>query len=70
MKDGTHVDADFIISATGLTLGQNLPFSTIKVGFVWNLTFREDEENEVTPNTYFLNCRLRLMKNLSLEPIM
>jgi len=31
MKDGTHVDADFIISATGLTLGQNLPFSTIKV---------------------------------------
>ena len=34
MKDGTHVDADFIISATGLTLGQNLPFSTIKVSFV------------------------------------
>ena len=31
MKDGTFVEADFIIGATGLTLQQNLPFSTIKV---------------------------------------
>ena len=32
MKDGEHIDADFIISATGLTLQHNYPFSTIKVG--------------------------------------
>ena len=31
MKDGEHIDADFIISATGLTLQHNYPFSTIKV---------------------------------------
>jgi len=31
MKDGQHVDADFIIAATGLTMQQNFPFSTIKV---------------------------------------
>jgi len=31
MKDGTEIEADFIIAATGLTLQQNLPFSTIKV---------------------------------------
>ena len=31
MKDGTFVEADFIIGATGLTLQQNLPFSTIQV---------------------------------------
>jgi len=31
MDDGTLVQADFIILATGLTLQQNLPFSTIKV---------------------------------------
>merc|ERR1719367_144964 len=31
MKDGTNVEADIIIGATGLTLQQNLPFSTIKV---------------------------------------
>jgi len=31
MKGGEHVEADFIISATGLTMQQNFPFSTIKV---------------------------------------
>ena len=31
MKDGQHVDADFIISATGLTMQPNFPFSTMKV---------------------------------------
>ena len=31
MKDGSHIDADVIISATGLTMQQNFPFSTIKV---------------------------------------
>ena len=31
MKDGTFVEADMIISSTGLRLQQNLPFSTIKV---------------------------------------
>ena len=31
MKDGQHVDADFIIAATGLTMQQNFPFSTMKV---------------------------------------
>ena len=31
MKGGQHVDADFIIAATGLTMQQNFPFSTIKV---------------------------------------
>ena len=31
MKDGTFVEADFIIGATGLTLQNNLPFGTIKV---------------------------------------
>ena len=31
MKNGKHVDADFIISATGLTLQTNFPFSTMKV---------------------------------------
>jgi len=31
MKDGHHVDADFIIAATGLTMQQNFPFSTIQV---------------------------------------
>jgi len=31
MKDGNHVEADIIISATGLTLQKNFPFSTIKV---------------------------------------
>ena len=30
-KSGEHIDADFIISATGLTLQHNYPFSTIKV---------------------------------------
>jgi len=30
MKDGTFVEADFIIGATGLTLQNNLPFGTIK----------------------------------------
>jgi len=30
MDDGSFVEADFIILATGLTLQQNLPFSTIK----------------------------------------
>lgn len=31
MKDGIHVEADFIIVATGLSLQQNSPFSTIQV---------------------------------------
>ena len=31
MKGGKHVDADFIICATGLTLQTNFPFSTMKV---------------------------------------
>ena len=31
MKNGQHVDADFIIAATGLTIQPNFPFSTIKV---------------------------------------
>ena len=31
MKSGEHVDADLIISATGINLQQNFPFSTIKV---------------------------------------
>ena len=31
MKDGIHVEADFIIVATGLALQQNSPFSTIQV---------------------------------------
>ena len=30
MKDGTFVEAEFIIAATGLTMQQNLPFSTIR----------------------------------------
>ena len=31
MKSGEKVEADFIISATGLTMQKNFPFSTIKV---------------------------------------
>eukprot|EP00092_Neocalanus_flemingeri_P079833 GFUD01099496.1.p1 GENE.GFUD01099496.1~~GFUD01099496.1.p1 ORF type:complete len:514 (+),score=122.08 GFUD01099496.1:53-1543(+) len=31
MKKGNHVEADLIISATGLTIQPNFPFSTIKV---------------------------------------
>jgi len=31
MKNGEHVDADFIISATGLTMQPNFPFSTMQV---------------------------------------
>ena len=31
MKSGEHVEADLIISATGLTMQPNFPFSTIKV---------------------------------------
>merc|ERR1711963_227900 len=31
MKTGEKVEADFIISATGLTMQRNFPFSTIKV---------------------------------------
>jgi len=31
MTDGEFVEAEFVISATGLTLQQNFPFSTIKV---------------------------------------
>ena len=31
MKTGEKVEADFIISATGLALQKNFPFSTIKV---------------------------------------
>eukprot|EP00092_Neocalanus_flemingeri_P089737 GFUD01113588.1.p1 GENE.GFUD01113588.1~~GFUD01113588.1.p1 ORF type:complete len:311 (+),score=74.32 GFUD01113588.1:52-933(+) len=31
MKNGNHVEADLIISATGLTIQPNFPFSTIKV---------------------------------------
>ena len=31
MKTGEKVEADFIISATGLTMQKNFPFSTIKV---------------------------------------
>ena len=31
MKSGEQVEADFIISATGLTMQKNFPFSTIKV---------------------------------------
>ena len=31
MKSGEQIDADLIISATGLTMQQNFPFSTIKV---------------------------------------
>merc|ERR1711962_1095214 len=30
MKDETHVDSDFIIVATGLTIGHNIPFSSMK----------------------------------------
>ena len=30
-KSGEHVAADFIISATGLTMQHNFPFSTVKV---------------------------------------
>ena len=30
MKSGEHVDADLIISATGINLQRNFPFSTIK----------------------------------------
>ena len=30
MKDGTFVEAEFIIAATGLTMQHNLPFSTIR----------------------------------------
>ena len=29
MKDGSLVEADFIVVATGLTMGRNIPFSTI-----------------------------------------
>ena len=31
MRSGEHVDADLIISATGLNMQRNFPFSTIKV---------------------------------------
>ena len=31
MKSGEKVEADFIISATGLTMQHNFPFSTMKV---------------------------------------
>ena len=31
MKSGEKVEADFIISATGLTMQKNFPFSTMKV---------------------------------------
>ena len=31
MKNGENVEADFIISATGLALQKNFPFSTMKV---------------------------------------
>ena len=31
MKTGEKVEADFIISATGLTMQRNFPFSTMKV---------------------------------------
>eukprot|EP00092_Neocalanus_flemingeri_P079834 GFUD01099497.1.p1 GENE.GFUD01099497.1~~GFUD01099497.1.p1 ORF type:complete len:514 (+),score=114.96 GFUD01099497.1:53-1543(+) len=31
MKDGKNIEADLIISATGLTIQQNFPFSTMKV---------------------------------------
>ena len=31
MKSGEKVEADFIISATGLALQENFPFSTIQV---------------------------------------
>ena len=31
MKTGENVEADFIISATGLALQKNFPFSTIEV---------------------------------------
>jgi len=31
MKNGEHVDADFIISATGMNVQHNFPFSTIQV---------------------------------------
>ena len=31
MKNGEKVDADFIISATGLALQKNFPFSTMNV---------------------------------------
>ena len=31
MKSGEHIDADLIISATGLNLQKNFPFSTINV---------------------------------------
>ena len=30
-KGGEHITADFIISATGLTMQHNFPFSTVKV---------------------------------------
>ena len=32
MKNGETVEADFVISATGLNLQKNFPFSTIQVG--------------------------------------
>ena len=38
MKSGRHVHADFIISATGMNLQKNLPFSTIKVGDLCSYT--------------------------------
>ena len=31
MKDGTHVDCDVIVTATGINFQQNYPFSTIDV---------------------------------------
>ena len=43
MKDGTEIEADFIIAATGLTLQQNLPFSTIKVQWALPSTFKAEK---------------------------
>ena len=34
MKNGQHVEAEFIIAATGLTIQPNFPFSTIKVKYI------------------------------------
>ena len=57
MKSGEKVEADFIISATGLTYQKNFPFSTIKVAI-------DGEEYKASKHLMYNGIMIRYKEDL------
>jgi len=57
MKDGSLVEADFIVVATGLTMGRNIPFSTIT-------TKIDGEDYQPSKHLIYKGCMLEDIPNM------